>query len=68
MADISIHHHASDLPLQGTFTAYRELFALWRQRARERHELATLDQRMIRDLGLNPGDIQFEVNKPFWRG
>ncbi len=67
MANISIHHHASELPLQGTFTAYRELFALWRRRAEARRELATLDLRTIRDLGLDLGQIRFEANKPFWR-
>ena len=37
------------------------------RRARERHELASLDSRTIRDLGLSASDVQFEVNKPFWR-
>ncbi|MBX9943250.1 MAG: DUF1127 domain-containing protein [Reyranella sp.] len=53
--------------MQGTFTAYRELFALWRRRAEARRELATLDLRTIRDLGLDLGQIRFEANKPFWR-
>ena len=43
------------------------LIDTWRERARERRELSLLDARSLRDLGLNPGNIQFEVNKPFWR-
>ena len=66
MADLSLHY-TSKAPLAGTYTAFNHILANWRRRARERRELATLDSRTIRDLGLTPSDIQFEVNKPFWR-
>ena len=66
MADISLHY-SSKAPLAGTFTAFNQILATWRRRARERNELAHLDQRTIRDLGLSHGDIQFEASKPFWR-
>ena len=66
MADISLHY-SSKAPLAGTYTAFSQILASWRRRARERRELATLDSRTIRDLGLSPSDVQFEVNKPFWR-
>jgi uncharacterized protein YjiS (DUF1127 family) len=67
MADISLHF-SSKAPLAGTYTAFNQIFASWRRRARERRELANLDTRTLRDLGLSPGEIQFEANKPFWRG
>jgi uncharacterized protein YjiS (DUF1127 family) len=67
MADISLHF-SSKAPLAGTFTAFQQIFAAWRRRAHDRDELARLDSRSIRDLGLSPGDVQFEINKPFWRG
>jgi uncharacterized protein YjiS (DUF1127 family) len=66
MADISLHY-SSTAPLAGTYTAFNQILAGWRRRARERRELATLDRRTIRDLGLTPSDVQFEANKPFWR-
>jgi len=66
MADISLHF-SSRAPLAGTFTAFTNVIGTWRERARERRELSLLDARSLRDLGLNPGNIQFEVNKPFWR-
>ena len=66
MANISLHY-SSNAPLAGTFSTLNRIFSTWRQRARERHELAQLDARSLRDLGLSPGDIQFEANKPFWR-
>ena len=66
MADLSLHY-SPRAPLAGTFTAFSHILATWRRRAHERRELATLDHRTIRDLGLSPGEIQFEANKPFWR-
>ena len=66
MADISLHY-SSKAPLAGTYTAFNQILAGWRRRARERRELATLDSRTIRDLGLSQSDVQFEANKPFWR-
>jgi uncharacterized protein YjiS (DUF1127 family) len=39
----------------------------WRQRSRERAQLASLDDRMLRDIGVSRGDVLQEINKPFWR-
>ncbi len=66
MADLSLHY-SSKAPLAGTYTAFSQIFATWRQRAQQRRELAQLDARSIRDLGLSTADVQFEANKPFWR-
>ena len=55
MADISLHY-SSKAPLAGTFTAFNQIFATWRRRAQERRELANLDHRSIRDLGLSGRD------------
>ena len=40
----------------------------WRRRARDRAELASLDDRMLKDIGLTRGEAEFLSNKPFWRG
>jgi uncharacterized protein YjiS (DUF1127 family) len=66
MADLSLHY-SSKAPLVGTLAAFSRTFAAWRQRAKERKELSTLDARTLRDLGLSASDVNFEVNKPFWR-
>ena len=66
MADLSLHY-SSKAPLAGTFTAFNQILATWRQRARQRKELSTLDSRTLRDLGLGASDVNFEINKPFWR-
>jgi uncharacterized protein YjiS (DUF1127 family) len=39
----------------------------WRRRAHGRAELATLDDRMLKDIGLTRADAEFLSNKPFWR-
>jgi len=66
MADLSLHY-TSKAPLAGTFTALNQIFATWRQRSKERSELAHLDHRTLRDLGLTESQARFEANKPFWR-
>jgi uncharacterized protein YjiS (DUF1127 family) len=43
------------------------LLDVWRQRSRDRRELARMDQRSLRDLGLTPHDALYEARKPFWR-
>src|SRR3954467_2769267 len=40
---------------------------VWRRRRAERRELATLDPRMLRDVGLDPGSFDYEASQPFWR-
>lgn len=39
----------------------------WRRRRAERHELARLDARMLRDVGLDPGTVYYEASQSFWR-
>jgi uncharacterized protein YjiS (DUF1127 family) len=39
----------------------------WHRRRRDRAELATLDERMLRDIGVSRAEVLHEINKPFWR-
>jgi uncharacterized protein YjiS (DUF1127 family) len=43
------------------------VLALWLRRARERHALAALDDRLLRDIGITRYDAANESQKPFWR-
>jgi uncharacterized protein YjiS (DUF1127 family) len=45
----------------------KRLLIEWYRRARSRRDIALLDERTIRDLGLAPGQLKFEAAKPFWR-
>jgi len=58
----SLSTHGESLP-----TRLLAAFQLWRQRARDRAELAQLTARDARDLGIDPGVINYEASKPFWR-
>jgi uncharacterized protein YjiS (DUF1127 family) len=40
---------------------------LWRHRARSRRQLLWLDERQLRDIGLDRVTAQEEAYKPFWR-
>ena len=42
-------------------------FLGWRERARSRHLLLQLDDRMLRDVGLSRSDVDRECNKHFWQ-
>ena len=64
LADLSARPSA---PWRDTVRASLRLIALWRERARQRQALASLDERLLRDIGLTPYDAAYECNKPFWR-
>lgn len=66
MALITAYHNTTDAhefwPLR-LFSGLRR--ALARERARA--ELAQLDRREIRDIGLTTGEVAFLVDQPFWK-
>jgi uncharacterized protein YjiS (DUF1127 family) len=62
----SRRHAALDALSDATHWAF-DTMSEWRRRARERAELASLDNRMLQDIGLTRGDAEFLANKPFWR-
>lgn len=44
-----------------------ELVLVWLQRSRERRQLGSFGDHMLKDLGVSRADIDHEVSKPFWR-
>jgi len=42
--------------------------ALWRERARSRQALLDLDDRALRDVGLDRASAHWQASLPFWRG
>jgi uncharacterized protein YjiS (DUF1127 family) len=57
-----INHHA-----QGVLAQLSETLHVWRDRQRQRRELARWSDRDLHDIGLSRGDIVYEAEKPFWR-
>ena len=58
---------ASPRRLGGFLSGARAALREWRRRRNGRLELARLDERMLRDIGLTRVDADYEINKPFWR-
>jgi uncharacterized protein YjiS (DUF1127 family) len=44
-----------------------QAFVLWIDRAAERRQLATMNERDLKDIGLTRYDALKEWEKPFWR-
>lgn len=43
-----------------------DLLCDWQARASERRVLRSLDDRMLRDIGVSWADVERELHKPFW--
>ncbi len=56
---------AARLTDRGLIRAFDFIFE-WRARATERDVMRSLDDRMLRDVGLTRVDIERELSKPFW--
>ncbi|MFN8722596.1 MAG: DUF1127 domain-containing protein [Rhodospirillales bacterium] len=39
---------------------------VWHERARQRAALSTLDDRLLRDIGVDRASAQHEAERPFW--
>lgn len=42
--------------------------AIWSQRRKSRQELRYLDDHLLKDIGLEPGEALRESRRPFWQG
>ncbi|MFN4015911.1 MAG: DUF1127 domain-containing protein [Reyranella sp.] len=52
--------------LAGTVVVGIEKIMTRAELARSRHQLAQLDERLLRDIGVDRATARFEANKPFW--
>ena len=66
---MSIYSHQSmtNHHVTGLFGQLGETFHVWRDRVRQRRELAQWTDRDLHDVGLSWSDIAHEAEKPFWR-
>jgi uncharacterized protein YjiS (DUF1127 family) len=53
--------------VDGAMSAAKILVQRWVSNSAGRRELARLDAHMLRDIGLEPYEVQREISKPFWR-
>ncbi len=66
MTDISLTPTRKIL-LTEILETVRPLYRRWRNRARQRAELARMSDREFRDIGISRARVWREVSKPFWR-
>lgn len=43
------------------------LIKTWRRRSIQRRALANLSDHLLKDMGINRYDADFETSKPFWK-
>ncbi|MCH9053466.1 MAG: DUF1127 domain-containing protein [Proteobacteria bacterium] len=48
-------------------SALWETLSTWRQRVSQRRHLASLEDRLLKDMGISRADAEREAGKPFWR-
>ena len=51
----------------GLFAGVFNRLLLWQERASQRQALSSLDDRMLRDIGVTRAEAERESGKPFWR-
>ena len=56
--------HAVD----GRLDAVVDTLLVWQRQRKDRLHLMSLDDRLLRDIGISNADVDREASKPFWRG
>jgi uncharacterized protein YjiS (DUF1127 family) len=59
----TIHREAKPTLMVRVITTLR----MWRERRATRRELARIDARCLRDVGIAPELVTYEIAQPFWR-
>lgn len=63
----SVHHPVSVRALiRDALRGAWSTFKTWSARYRQRRELLTLSDRMLKDIGISRAQAEDEGNKPFW--
>jgi uncharacterized protein YjiS (DUF1127 family) len=65
MAEVPSHPRV--MPLAGLILGLVATLLEWHHRRVVRRELGSLDPRMLRDIGLDAGTVDYEVRQWFWR-
>ena len=65
--EIDLVAHESPRPIwRQVLQAAAHVVRRWRENAKARRELARLDSRSLREIGISPELADFEASRPFW--
>lgn len=68
MNDMVLNNQNVDgLKRVSVYDKLRRIVSIWLMRYMTRKELACMDARQLKDIGVSRLDQQVESNKPFWR-
>ena len=67
MTTMILQQKATGISLVKKVIAIISAMNLWIERYHQRKQLAELEPRMMRDLGLSKAQVQAEISKPFWK-
>ena len=67
MSTLVLNQKREKLSLVERLQGLLSLLQLWSDRHYQRKQLAMLDVRQLRDIGLTPEQVAAEVAKPFWK-
>lgn len=62
-----LHPPVADCAGGGWAQRLADLLLTWMQRARERRQLGTLGDNMLKDIGLTRADVDREAGRRFWQ-
>lgn len=61
-----IHREAKPAPRPGLIARIVATLRVWRERRIARRALAEIDARSLRDIGIAPELVAYEIAQPFW--
>lgn len=63
---VAASYHVYKVPAAPLWNRVLKRVLRWHELARQRHELASMSDEALKDIGLSRADIQQEVERPFW--
>lgn len=67
MTDRAMTFAPAAIEVSSPFAAAYSVFTTWMERHEQRARLADMDDRILRDMGMDKVDALNEAAKPFWR-
>jgi uncharacterized protein YjiS (DUF1127 family) len=57
----------ADQKSRWSLAQFVDILLEWHERSRQRRQLLSLDDRLLKDIGISRVDAEREAGKPFWK-